>query len=103
MNEAIIKIVFVCPHTYLPKKKPLTPMFLLSFLKNNNFFFFNVYSKIRIPKPILVLVIVFCRDVRRQRYKTVIKIQFTIRVYMYVLVSPPKKQQQKNSLTYLPL
>jgi len=33
VSEAIIKIVFVCPHTYLPIKKPWTPNVFIELLK----------------------------------------------------------------------
>jgi len=48
-NKAIIQIVFVCPHTYLPKKTVDLNVFI-EFLKKN-FCLFVVFTEIWIPKP----------------------------------------------------
>jgi len=59
-NKAIITVVFVCPHTYLPKTKPLTGMFLLGSLKKKkNCFMYLPKSGFLNLSSFLVLVIVF--------------------------------------------
>jgi len=94
---ATINIVFVCPHTYLPPKKPLTRMVFMEFLKKKlkNY----VFTEIWIPKTKFGSG--FSHSVRisasmseDKDIKTVIIIQFTIIVYIYVLKIFP---------TYLPI